>query len=159
MSEPPRYALPEIERRWIVDLAAVGELAAVPHRVFEDLYLEGTRLRLRKVVDPSGTTSFKLGKKYGKRTALTEPITTLYLTEEEHRRLAVLPGAFVSKRRHAIAGGSLDVYELPRERLAIFELELEDEAAATAYVPPPFVTREVTHDPLFTGHALAGRVS
>lgn len=159
MEELPRYALLEIERRWLVDLAAVGDLTDVPYRVIDDLYIAGTRLRLRKVTDRNGVGVFKLGKKYGKRTPLAEPITTLYLSDAEHQKLAGLPGASLTKKRYTIAGGSLDVFPPPHDGLAIFELELPSEEAAGAYVPPPFVRREVTGDPSFTGFALAARAA
>ena len=151
----PKYALMEIERRWLVDPAAVGDLADVPYRLVEDLYVSGSRLRLRKTTEPSGSAVFKFGKKYGKRSVLSEPITNLYLTQAEHRQLSGLAGFAASKRRYSIAGGSLDVYQRADSQLIIFELEFDDEAAAQRYVPPPFVTREITDDPAFSGYSLA----
>src|SRR5213075_221994 len=59
---------------------------------FEDLYVDGSRLRLRKITEPNGNALYKFGRKYGKRSALSEPITTLYLTEIEYRQLSCLPG-------------------------------------------------------------------
>jgi hypothetical protein len=130
----------------------------VPFRTIDDLYIEGTRLRLRSIVDSRGERHFKLGKKYGKRSAHAEPITTLYLEEPEYLQLASLAGNRVSKRRFAIAGGSLDLY-LPMDAVAIFEREFPSATAAAAYDPPAFVTREVSGDPAFSGAALARRRS
>lgn len=76
MSASPKYSSIEIERRWLVDLAAVGNLADMPYREIEGLYVEGSRF--------------------------------------------------------------------------------DSEAAAHAYRPPSFVTREITSDPAFTGVAIAG---
>ena len=152
----PKYAALEIERRWLVDIAAVGDLAAVPFRRIEDLYIESGRLRLRKVIEPDGRCLYKLGKKYGKNPAGAEPVANLYLTEAEHAALSRLPGSTTSKRRYSIAGGGLDVYEHPHAGLAIFEVEFADESAARTYSPPGFVTREITGDPPFSGAALAG---
>jgi CYTH domain-containing protein len=151
----PRYSILEVERRWLVDPTVVGELANAPYRLFEDLYVDGSRLRLRKITEPNGNALYKFGRKYGKRSPLSEPITTLYLTEEEYRRLACLPGITASKHRYAIAGGSLDVYQRPRYGLMIFELEFKDEATAERYQPPHFVTREITGDSTFSGFSLA----
>jgi CYTH domain-containing protein len=145
----------EIERRWLVDLAAV-DLATVPFRDFDDLYIADSRLRLRRISSPNGFT-FKLGKKYGKTTPLSEPITTLYLTESEYKRLRDLPGRRSRKRRYAMPLGSLDVYLEPNEGLAVFELEFETEEAAREFVPPSFVTREITNEPEFDGFSLAER--
>jgi CYTH domain-containing protein len=152
----PKYALTEIERRWLVDDTAVVELAALPYQDIDDLYIAGTRLRLRRMVSQDQSVVCKLGKKYGKVSPLAEPITNLYLTEDEYERLAGLPGVRSRKRRFAVAGGSLDVYAAPHPGLAIFEREFADELAATAYEPPPFVAREITGEPAFDGRSLAG---
>lgn len=158
MSNLPKYALPEIERRWLADVDKIGSLDGIARRTIEDLYVEGSRLRLRRVVEPNGECIFKLGKKYGKRSLRVEPITTLYLTEAEYTRLTILPGRRVSKQRLIVAGGSLDLYpRLGTDPLAIFEVEFPDEAAADVFRPPPFVTREVTGDPAYSGYALAQR--
>jgi CYTH domain-containing protein len=157
----------EVERRWLVDPSAVGDLANIPYRLIEDLYVGASRLRLRKITDGSGNAVFKLGKKYGKQSALSEPITSLYLSEDEYRQLAGLPGCAVSKRRYTIAGGSLDVYQTPNASsmifdhagCMIFELEFDDDAAAGRFRPPPFVTREITGDPAFSGFALASEAA
>ena len=155
MSDAPKYSAIEIERRWLVDLAAVGDLSLAAFREIEDLYVAGSRLRLRKVSDPKGGVIFKFGKKYGKRTAASEAVTNLYLSEAEHHQLAGLPGVVTLKRRYAVAGGALDVYRQPRAGLAIFEVEFDDEASAQAYRPPHFVTREVTSEAEFSGFAVA----
>jgi CYTH domain-containing protein len=156
MSEQmPRYAIAEIERRWLVDATAVADLALVPFRRYEDLYIDGSRLRLRKITEPNGSRIFKLSKKYGKRSVLSEPITTLYLDEAEYDRLRHLPGSPASKRRYTIAGGSLDVYEQPIPGFVVFELEFENEEAARNYQPPPFVTREITAEAGYSGFQLS----
>jgi GNAT superfamily N-acetyltransferase/CYTH domain-containing protein len=152
----PKYALLEIERRWLADLGAVHGLAENPHREIEDLYIEGCRLRLRKITGPSAETVFKLGKKYGKR-GCAEPVTNVYLSQEEYERLSSLPGERTRKRRYSMAGGSLDVYLEPVEGVAVFEIEFRDERAAASYQPPRFALREITHDDAFSGAALARR--
>lgn len=155
VNDLPKYARMEIERRWLVDASAVCEVTDAPYRLIEDLYVTGSRLRLRKITDPSGNALFKFGKKYGKRSPLSEPVTTLYLSEVEYQQLARVAGFGASKRRYAIAGGSLDVYQRPRPGLMIFELEFDDEAAARRFRPPDFVTQEITGDAAFSGFALA----
>jgi CYTH domain-containing protein len=155
MSDAPKYSLLEIERRWLVDLAKV-ELSGASCREIEDLYIAGSRLRLRKI-SAGREIAFKLGKKYGKRTLNAEPITNLYLTEDEYRLLSALPGTRVRKRRYSLERGSVDVYVAPRVGVAVFEVEFEDERAAREFVPPEFVTREITNDPAFSGVSLAVR--
>ena len=112
-------------------------------------------MRLRKVTGADGELVFKLCKKYGKVTALSEPITNLYLTEAEYNALSQLSGAPVKKRRYAIGGGSLDLYVSPNTGLAVFEVEFETEEAAAGYTPPSFVRAEVTHESPYSGASLA----
>jgi CYTH domain-containing protein len=149
----PKYSALEIERRWLVDLSAVGNLPAF--RRIQDLYVEGSRLRLRKITEPDGRFIFKFGKKYGKRSNASEPVTNLYLTEAEYDQLFKLPGFITVKRRYSIAEGALDIYEQPRPGLAIFEIEFDDEASAQSYRPPHFVTLEITAESSFSGVSLA----
>jgi CYTH domain-containing protein len=153
---PPKYSLAEIERRWLLTLAEAGPLDGYPCSLIEDRYLAGTSLRLRKVVGVGGVPVLKFCKKYGRGTGLAEPITNLYLSQAEYDILSQLGGMPVRKRRYAVDGGALDVYESPHAGLALFSVEFASEAAALAYTPPHFVRAEVTHDPRYTGAALAG---
>lgn len=155
MSASPKYAIAEVERRWLVELSAVGPLEALAFREIEDLYLLGTGLRLRKVLQPSGGAVFKFCKKYGKTSLLSQPTTNLYLSEAEYNLLAQLSGRRVRKRRYAIAGGALDLYD--RGELAVFEVEFQSEAEAERYIPPSFVREEVTNNASYSGAALAVR--
>jgi CYTH domain-containing protein len=155
MFDAPKYSQLEVERRWLVELSAV-DLERMPFREIEDLYIADSRLRLRKIAGP-GETLFKLGKKYGKCSLLSEPMTNLYLTEDEYRRFSGLPGHRARKRRYSVQHGSLDVYLEPNCDLAVFEVEFRDEQSAAEFSPPHFVTREVTNDPKFNGFSLAER--
>jgi len=155
MTETPKYSQLEIERRWLVDLSAV-DLQSTPFWEIEDLYIAESRLRLRKISGPNELT-FKLGKKYGKRTTLSEPITNLYLTEEEYRRFSDLPGHRAWKRRYLLRVGSLDVYLEPSSGLAVFEVEFSNEESAREFAPPRFARREITNELEFSGASLAER--
>lgn len=155
MTEPPKYSHLEIERRWLVDPSAI-DLASAPFREIDDLYIADSRLRLRRISGPSEVI-FKLGKKYGKRTPLSEPMTNLYLTENEYRRFADLPGHHTHKRRYSLPLGSLDVYVQPAQEFAVFEVELSDELAASQFEPPSFVGREISNESEFNGVSLAER--
>lgn len=154
--QPPKYSLVEIERRWLVHPPHAAALAGLPCRVIEDTYLEGTRLRLRRIREPDGTAICKLGKKYGRRDAASEPVTNIYLSPEEYRVFSVLPGVRIDKRRYAIAGGAIDVYPSPRS-LAVFEIEFASAQEAANYVPPDFAGEEITGVDEYSGAALAAR--
>ncbi|WP_284620727.1 hypothetical protein [Aquabacterium humicola] len=156
MEQPPKYARPEIERRWLVPATLAEKLVAgLPARLIEDRYIIGTRLRLRKV---SGQiTQFKLGKKYESSVFGLEQVVSVYLGEEEHKVLAPLPSHVASKRRYSVAGGSIDQYVTPRNGFFIFEVEFSTLAEAQAFEPPTFVGREVTGSPEFTGFSIASK--
>jgi len=149
---PPKYSLPEIERRWLVEASFVRSLEGVPYRDIEDLYVRGTQLRLRKVTAPNGQVELKFCKKYGRSQGPAQAITNLYLSPQEYEALAALPGHVLRKRCHLYCGGALDVYVgLP---LAIFEVDFASEGEARRYVAPDFVGREVTGDRTCCGDIL-----
>lgn len=150
----PKYSLPEIERRWLVPASFLAELAGQPHRIVEDVYIEGTRLRLRAIHEPDGQVTYKLCKKYGRSDSLANPITNIYLSRDEYLVLRALAGSHARKRRYTVEGGGVDVYLSPAP-LVIFEIEFSSEQAAAAYVPPRFVGREITNDMDYSGASLA----
>lgn len=150
-----RYAHPERERRFLVEGDVPAGQAA---RLVEDRYLDGTRLRLRHV-SGEGRSVYKLTQKV--RPDESDPsevlVTNLYLSQEEHARLAVLPGALVVKTRrvvtHAGRDFAVDAFSGPLRGLRLAEVELQDLGDAVAL--PAWVGREVTHDDRFSGGRLA----
>jgi CYTH domain-containing protein len=155
MGDQPKYSRVEMERRWIADLEAIGSLEKLPFREIDDLYITGTRLRVRKVTGDADPVIYKLGMKYGKKSGFSEPITSIYLKAHEYAVVSKLPGRRVHKMRYLIEGGLLDVYEAPHAGLAIFEVEFDDDASARAYRPPAFAGREVTDEAGYSGASLA----
>jgi CYTH domain-containing protein len=155
MQVTPKYSIVEIERRWLVDAAKLGDYQGCPRRAIEDCYIAGTRLRLRRIEAASSEVVYKIGKKYGKTGKEVEPITNIYLSSAEYQRLKRLPGQTVRKIRYSLAGGSLDIYVSPNAGLAVFEVEFSSETAAQSYSPPDFVREEITGEPRYTGAALA----
>jgi hypothetical protein len=162
MTKLLKYARFERERRFLLP-APPPELD--PDRGFQrlsDLYLAGTRLRLREVRAPDGAlVERKLNQK------LPDPggraghriITSVYLDAAEYALLAALPGRRLEKRRYALAfaghGFGIDVFEGRLTGLVLAEAEIESEAKLAALPVPPFARREVTALLLFTGGALA----
>lgn len=158
VAERPKYSIAEIERRWLVEPAALGAFEGKPYFEIEDLYIAGTQMRLRKIERAGSPVMFKLCKKYGKANALSEAITNLYLSETEYRLLVKqLSGNTLRKRRYPVAGGALDIY-LDNRLVAMFEIEFQSESEARSYEPPPFVRQEVTDNESYTGAALAAVV-
>jgi CYTH domain-containing protein len=153
---PPKYALREIERRWLVqqDVAPLVRHATEVRRI-EDRYIEHTHLRLRKIEEHGKAPTFKLGKKYAEGRGRHGYVVSVYLTREEYAVLLALPGRTCTKHRYQVAGGAVDVYEAPRLPFATFEREFGTVKAAEGYVPPDFTSREITDDPEYSGYMLA----
>ncbi len=154
---PPKYSLPECERRWLVGAPPDG---LDPGRLIEDLYLDGTRLRLRRETDADGhVLVWKLARKYGATARGIEPMTNLYLTQAEHALLAALPAAAIRKRRYPAPFAGLpfviDRFEDELAGHAIAELELPNADALWAAASPPWCGREITGDPAYAGAKLA----
>ena len=156
----PKYARIEFERRWLVDKAARPALDGTWTTRIEDRYIDGARLRLRRMSRPDlGETKWKLTKKYECADASARPIVTSYLTAPEYDLLRALPARELAKTRHHLEIGghwwSLDLFEGALAGLELVESEAADAAALAALVPPPWATKEVTHDPRYQGGSLA----
>jgi CYTH domain-containing protein len=143
---PGRYAKLEDEQRFVV--ACVPDGATSPRRI-DDRYLRGTRLRLRRVHDHTGTT-YKLGHKVRPDPAHPSVVwhTTSYLDEAEYSLLKTLGADSLEKRRWSLASGCADEFLGQLEGLVL----VEGDRPLT--VPDGGV--EVTDDERFCGCALAG---
>ncbi|MDH3643843.1 MAG: hypothetical protein OES38_17185 [Gammaproteobacteria bacterium] len=154
---PPKYSLPEIERRWRVAPDAADALLVEHPAIIRDKYLADTHLRLRSITATNREAIFKLCKKYGNKTGATQAITNLYLSAAEHRLIDELPGTVVTKARHPQPPGSIDVYTGSSGDLFVFEVEFSTINAAANFHPPEFVAGEITEDTQMSGYALAAR--
>jgi CYTH domain-containing protein len=156
----PKYAHIERERRWLVASGDHPPLDRPSSVAIEDLYIAGTRMRLRVMRRDDGWTSRKLTKKYETEAADARPIVTAYLNEGEYALLAGLPRRMIRKRRYAVpaANGrsfSLDLFEPPLEGLKVLEIEAEDAEGLASIPPPCWAGPEITHQPEWQGAALS----
>jgi CYTH domain-containing protein/predicted enzyme related to lactoylglutathione lyase len=150
-----RYARLEREQRWV--LAGVPTGLQDPVSI-ADLYLAGTRLRLRRMATEAAVT-YKLGQKVRRRAASPEVVklTNIYLSESEYATLARLGGAELRKTRWRwmLEGRSLavDVFQDRLRGLVLAEVEL---SADEARLPSPAsAVADVTDDDRFSGGNLA----
>ncbi len=153
------YTAVERERRWLC--AAVPRDQIRQTLTITDLYVDGTRLRLRDMrPSDGGTPLFKLSRK-ADVDARTRLITSIYLPEAEFAVLAsVLKGPGLTKTRHRLHAPpevllSVDEFHGALAGLILAEAEFKSDAALTAFATPPFAVREVTDEPEFTGGWLA----
>jgi CYTH domain-containing protein len=156
----PKYARIERERRWLVDPATRPELADAFVTQIRDRYIDGTRMRLRRMDRPDlGETKWKLTKKYECADPRARPIVTTYLTEAEYHLLFALPARELIKRRlhfrHRGAFWSLDLFAGALAGVELVECEAPDETTLASLEPPEWVLREVTDLPHWQGGALA----
>jgi CYTH domain-containing protein len=156
----PKYARLELERRWLVDAAGRPDLEGAWQTRIEDRYIDGTRMRLRRMSRPDlGEVKFKLTKKYECDDPAVRPIVTSYLTGREYEVLRALPAReLVKTRYHLPIDGrfwSLDLFDGPLAGLELVETEADDLTGLAALVPPPWAAKEVTHDARYQCGALA----
>lgn len=150
-----RYAHPERERRLLLAEQPPGLTDSVE---IEDRYIDGTRLRLRRITG-GGAVVHKLAQKV--RADADDPssvmLTNIYLDAVEYERLLVLPAAELRKTRFSLSVGevrfAIDVLRDQLEGLVLAEYELDifpsDGQLALDYVA------DVTHDDRFSGGQLA----
>jgi CYTH domain-containing protein len=151
-----KYALVERERRFL--MAGLPPGAAARRVEIVDRYLDGTRLRLRRVSSPGpGAPELKLAQKVPAERPgpVRGLITNIYLSPAEYDVLATLPGAELVKTRLFFPPYAVDVFAPPRAGLILAEAELSSEADLAACPPPPESVAEVTCDDRFTGGRLA----
>jgi CYTH domain-containing protein len=150
-----RYAQLEREQRWL--LAGVPPGAQHPTAIV-DVYLSGTRLRLRRA-EAGGVVVRKLTQKVRARPDSPEVVkaTTVYLSAREHDEIARLGGAELRKTRWRVCldgrAVAVDEFEgrLAGLVLAEVELALEDPRLPR----PPFAVADVTDDERLAGGQLA----
>lgn len=151
-----KYARIERERRFLM----AGPPPSAPvtaSRLIRDRYLEGTRLRLRRVDSPAADgPEFKLTQKIpaDQPGAVQGLITNTYLSQSEYDLLASLPAAVLCKTRLSLPPLGVDVFDGPLAGLVLAEAEFDNDQEALAFAFPPVCVAEVTADVRFTGGRL-----
>jgi CYTH domain-containing protein len=155
----PQYTAVERERRWLcseVPRALVRQTLTVA-----DLYVTGTRLRLREMRPVDGGPGMLRLSRKADVDSTTRLITSIYLPEEEFAVLsAALTGARITKIRHRLHAPpgvlmSVDEFQGELTGLILAEAEFQTSEELAAFPVPSFATREVTHEFQYTGGSLA----
>lgn len=152
-----KYAWVERERRWLCREIPMDRVIGAETIV--DLYVTGTRLRLREATALDGGPPMRRLTRKADVDAATRLLTSIYLAPEEFALLSGLPGQRLRKTRHRLAPQdgvtvSVDRFEGPLEGLILAEAEFETPEALAAFPMPDFAVREVTDDPRYTGGVL-----
>jgi CYTH domain-containing protein len=152
-----KYAWVERERRWLcreIPMQCVQHAEAIT-----DLYVTGTRLRLREALPLGGGEPMRRLTRKADVNSSTRLLTSIYLAPAEFALLSDLPGRTIKKTRYRLAadGGVellVDRFEGPLEGLILAEAEFDDAQSMAAFAMPDFALREVTDDPRYSGGAL-----
>ncbi len=153
------YTSVERERRWLC--RGVPARRILRTESITDLYVTGTRLRLREARPTNGGAPvLRLTRKNDVDTH-TRLITSIYLPEDEFALLAgTLTGARLHKLRHRLepvdgVHVSIDEFQGALAGLVLAEVEFPTREGLDAYAGPDFAEREVTEDVRFSGASLA----
>ncbi|HXW38687.1 MAG TPA: hypothetical protein VEJ44_03250 [Acidimicrobiales bacterium] len=152
-----RYARPERERRFLLGRPPPGP--CIRRAEISDLYVAGTRLRVRRAEETTTTgrqVVYKLTQKIPAANGAPGRITTIYLSEEEHARVRKLPGEELRKLRYSVPPFGVDVFGGELAGLLLAEAEFETPEEESAFPPPDVAVAEVTGDVRFTGGRLIG---
>ena len=153
MHDSLKYAVVERERRFLVAEVPGG---VVEVRQIVDHYLDGTRLRLREVINTDGRATHKLGHKVRMTSGPSEVVcTSVYPDDCEWELLRALSSRTLRKTRYIIERDGM--------RLAVDELddgtllaEIDDGDAPPCALPDWLkVLKEVTTEEQWTGAELA----
>ncbi|MEX1109130.1 MAG: hypothetical protein WEC00_09485 [Dongiaceae bacterium] len=152
------YIAIERERRWLC--RAVPADRILRSEAITDLYVTGTRLRLREARPTNGAAPMLRLSRKADIDSRTRLITSIYLSEDEFAVLACsLPGIRIRKLRHRLgraAGVEMLVDEFQDELagLILAEAQFDTPARMASFAMPAFALREVTDDERFTGGRL-----
>jgi CYTH domain-containing protein len=155
----PEYTAVERERRWLC--AEVPRDQIRQSLTVTDLYVRGTRLRLRDMRPSDGGPPLLRLSRKADVDARTRLITSIYMPEDEFAVLAAaLEGERLKKTRHRLHAPpgvllSVDEFQGELAGLILAEAEFQSDEALTAFPTPPFALREVTDDLEYTGGRLA----
>jgi CYTH domain-containing protein len=157
----PAFTVVEHERRWLCRDRDVPRDDVIRSERITDLYVAGSRLRLREArpVD-GGPARLRLSRK-ADVDARTRLVTSIYLPEEEFTVLAAsLPGLRLEKLRHTLRSPpgvvlSVDRFQGELDGLVMVEAEFSARDVMAAFPAPAFAFREVTDDPRYGGGHLA----
>jgi CYTH domain-containing protein len=153
------YIAVERERRWLC--RAVPQARIVKTEIITDIYVSGTRLRLREARPVAGGAAMLRLSRKADADASTRLITSIYLPEDEFAVLkAALKGPRIEKLRHRLAPLpgielTIDEFRGPLDGLILAEAQFDTDDSMAAFAMPDFALREVTDDPCFTGVRLA----
>ena len=157
-----KYALIERERRYLLQDLPEGLSRADHHLQITDIYITGTRLRIRKVRDPKTnkwivkfTQKFAPNPNDFSRTI----ITNTYLSAMEAEMLSMFNANEIRKNRYKFEFEgrtfSVDMFLGDLFGLVLAETGFDSDEEMDSFPLPSFALADVTNNELFTGGRLS----
>ena len=157
-----KYALIERERRYLLRDLPEGLSRADHHLQITDIYITGTRLRIRKVRDPKTnkwivkfTQKFAPNPNDFSRTI----ITNTYLSALEAEMLSMFNANEIRKNRYKFEFDgrtfSVDMFLGDLFGLVLAETGFDSDEEMDSFPLPSFAVADVTNNELFTGGRLS----
>ena len=154
---------PEPFRSFLIDKLPEPLTPASSHLQIIDRYIADTEVRLRRVRDPnSSALNFLLQKRLAIRSgnATLCRREDIHLSDVEYSIFDRFVGDEVRKNRyfHEFDRRMMvfDIYLGELSGLATTRVNFVNAKELEDYVPPPFAVFEITNDPFFDGHNIAG---
>jgi len=150
-----QYMAIERERRWLCSKFPTDKITRT--EVIKDLYVTGTRLRLRSARPTDGGTAMLRFSRKSDADIHTRLITSIYLSEDEFEIMASsLIGVQINKLRHRLnplpgVMMLVDEFQGDLSGLILVEAEFDTPYLLSSFPTPDFVIREVTDDLRYTG--------
>jgi adenylate cyclase len=155
------YTRVEYERRFLVASDSGWEKSVKSYsKLFNDIYLSNTRLRLRVLADSdSDRRIIKLTKKAPSESPFFRTISRILLSQDEYDILSRLDGKRITKVRHYCDNQgrifSIDVFQGELDGLILSEVESDSLDDLMSVKSPAFSAIDVTDDPFFEGGNLS----
>ena len=156
-------ALSQFRRLFLIERLPEPLEPKSAHLQIFDNYIEGTRLRLRLVRDPSSKNWTRMLQQHiiaGDDLAKAK-LAEIHLNETEYSKFEQFEGREIRKNRYFHefdrVSFAFDVYlgDLWGLNSALVEFQTADEM--NSFEPPSFAVFEVTNDPFFLGKNLVGK--
>jgi CYTH domain-containing protein len=148
-----------LHRLFLIDKLPVPLTAASRHLQIFDNYIEGTRLRLRKIRDPYENRWTNILQQRHSDGAIR--YAEMHLNNREASLFDMYMGREIRKNRYFhefdLVSFVFDLYLGPLKGLGTAKVELETKQAFDQFQRPPFAMAEITNDPFFAGENLVGK--
>ncbi len=156
-----KTAQTELHRKYLIDALPEPLTPASRHLQIFDNYIEGTRMRLRKIRDPYTPSWTRILQQHFLIEDAERPIgkiAEIYLNDGEYAAFSRFQGREIRKNRYFheidLMSIAFDIYLGGLWGLNIAKIDFETVEMRDAFEPPTFAIFEITNYPFFDGQNL-----